>query len=362
MFREYRASLTQGEDAKTPIVIPGDEELAARLQEEEFAASRSIPAFTSSVVTRSSSSSRPPRASRAASSAARGAPLGSVNPITSASESSSSTSLPSMFAERRRRAPGASSSDPVLDLGSSHSSEATVDLISPSNDVVIIDEVLVRPPSRGSSSSSPYRPLPAMFAERRRRAPESLTHDDLLSLAFTHTYHGGSRHRGRGHMLAPEMLGLDPLVFESMTGAHALDSFVRFFPIQFSHIHQGPSPFFIGAERGGSFTRQFFSRMHPEIDVDNMSYEELLELGEQLGSVQPKGADETAISLLPTEKWSSSSGQELKSCLVCMEDFQEGDELRRLPCFHAFHIGCIDKWLKVNSVCPICRVDVPKSV
>jgi hypothetical protein len=38
-----------------------------------------------------------------------------------------------------------------------------------------------------------------------------------------------------------------------------------------------------------------------------------------------------------------------------MEDFEEGDELRTLPCFHLFHAKCVDQWLKQNSICPICR-------
>ncbi len=31
---------------------------------------------------------------------------------------------------------------------------------------------------------------------------------------------------------------------------------------------------------------------------------------------------------------------------------------RQLPCEHAFHIGCIDRWLKINRLCPTCRRDI----
>lgn len=43
-------------------------------------------------------------------------------------------------------------------------------------------------------------------------------------------------------------------------------------------------------------------------------------------------------------------------CAICLCEFTQLDMLRLLPmCSHAFHIGCIDKWLVSNSSCPICR-------
>jgi len=50
-------------------------------------------------------------------------------------------------------------------------------------------------------------------------------------------------------------------------------------------------------------------------------------------------------------------------CVICMENFQEDDRLRVLPCCHSFHVGCIDRWLSGSrsfdecdtSGCPICK-------
>nr|GMD02604.1 RING-H2 finger protein ATL51 [Ipomoea batatas] len=46
-------------------------------------------------------------------------------------------------------------------------------------------------------------------------------------------------------------------------------------------------------------------------------------------------------------------------CSVCLGEFLEGESLRLLNnCSHAFHLHCIDTWLKSKPSCPICRANV----
>ncbi|CUS10909.1 unnamed protein product, partial [Tuber aestivum] len=46
-------------------------------------------------------------------------------------------------------------------------------------------------------------------------------------------------------------------------------------------------------------------------------------------------------------------------CPVCQEDFEQGQDLRVLPCRHRFHPDCIDPWLlNVTGSCPLCRIDL----
>nr|ACU19670.1 unknown [Glycine max] len=45
-------------------------------------------------------------------------------------------------------------------------------------------------------------------------------------------------------------------------------------------------------------------------------------------------------------------------CLICLEEFHVGNQVRGLPCTHNFHVECIDEWLRLNVNCPRCRCSV----
>ena len=46
---------------------------------------------------------------------------------------------------------------------------------------------------------------------------------------------------------------------------------------------------------------------------------------------------------------------EKKNCIICLEDFKNGDKAIILPCIHLFHTNCIKNWLKTQNTCPICK-------
>ena len=51
-----------------------------------------------------------------------------------------------------------------------------------------------------------------------------------------------------------------------------------------------------------------------------------------------------------------------KQCVICMTDYNEEETLCGLPCCHYFHEACISTWLKESRFCPICRLDVEKTL
>ncbi|KAH6825175.1 hypothetical protein C2S53_008721 [Perilla frutescens var. hirtella] len=48
------------------------------------------------------------------------------------------------------------------------------------------------------------------------------------------------------------------------------------------------------------------------------------------------------------------------SCCICLEELSGGGGgAVRMPCFHVFHGGCIEKWLRRSHYCPLCRYEMP---
>eukprot|EP00941_MAST-03F_sp_MAST-3F-sp1_P004756 g4756.t1 len=117
----------------------------------------------------------------------------------------------------------------------------------------------------------------------------------------------------------------------------------------------------------------FAMRVHDELeagqdgeagnmDLDEMNYEEILELEHQLGDVKLERwarRAESVIAKLPVSVLKSDSSD---VCLVCQMSYEEGDELMHLPCKHNYHSECIKIWLRQKSTCPVCKSDIEETM
>ncbi|CAF1105163.1 unnamed protein product [Rotaria sp. Silwood1] len=79
----------------------------------------------------------------------------------------------------------------------------------------------------------------------------------------------------------------------------------------------------------------------------------LNQMGENSG---PAPAPENRINAIPTVKVTAEQAHDNLQCAICMDDFKENDEAKRLPCTHHFHEECILRWLRMHGTCPTCRV------
>ncbi|XP_011069666.1 probable E3 ubiquitin-protein ligase RHG1A isoform X2 [Sesamum indicum] len=94
------------------------------------------------------------------------------------------------------------------------------------------------------------------------------------------------------------------------------------------------------------------------LDVDNMSYEELLALEERIGNVCTGLSEETIASRLKQQKYVGSKAEdeaETEPCSICREEYNDGEDLGMLECGHDFHTDCIKQWLTQKNLCPICK-------
>ncbi|KAI3721386.1 hypothetical protein L2E82_32396 [Cichorium intybus] len=95
------------------------------------------------------------------------------------------------------------------------------------------------------------------------------------------------------------------------------------------------------------------------LDIDNMSYEELLNLEERIGNVNT-GLSEGSLSKCLREKiyYSLNQNHEEVSCPICLEEYKDGDNVGRMEkCGHDYHVDCIKKWLLMKKLCPICKTE-----
>ncbi|KAK4803627.1 hypothetical protein SAY86_003444 [Trapa natans] len=107
------------------------------------------------------------------------------------------------------------------------------------------------------------------------------------------------------------------------------------------------------------------NHMDMRLDIEDMSYEELLALGELIGNVNTGLPEETISSQLKTRTWTASllidleelpcDDQEAASCIICQDVYEDHEKLGSLECGHEFHASCLKKWLLVKNVCPICK-------
>ena len=41
-------------------------------------------------------------------------------------------------------------------------------------------------------------------------------------------------------------------------------------------------------------------------------------------------------------------------CLICLDEFNQGQQIIMIKCGHIYHKNCIDKWFLKKKTCPLC--------
>ncbi|XP_066331101.1 kinetochore protein NDC80 homolog isoform X1 [Miscanthus floridulus] len=100
-----------------------------------------------------------------------------------------------------------------------------------------------------------------------------------------------------------------------------------------------------------------------DVDPNEYSYEELIALGEVVGT-ESEGLAADTIASLPSVTYQAQGKQDgnMEQCVICRVEFDEGESLVALPCKHPYHSECINQWLQLKKVCPMCSAEVSTSV
>ena len=91
-----------------------------------------------------------------------------------------------------------------------------------------------------------------------------------------------------------------------------------------------------------------------------MTYESMIALDDAHTLEPGQGLTQLDISQNTLTKTYDNTEQNgaNSSCNICLSEFDQGEKVRTLPCFHVFHASCIDNWLDRKPECPVCRSKV----
>ncbi|XP_076951965.1 E3 ubiquitin-protein ligase At1g63170-like [Bidens hawaiensis] len=98
-------------------------------------------------------------------------------------------------------------------------------------------------------------------------------------------------------------------------------------------------------------------------DIDRLpkyKYKRIDDFEKQNGEIQ-KGYGGIMVECDTDAPVERALSEEDSECCICLCMYDDGTELRELPCCHHFHTACIDKWLYINATCPLCKFNILKN-
>jgi len=81
---------------------------------------------------------------------------------------------------------------------------------------------------------------------------------------------------------------------------------------------------------------------------------------------EERGLDKEALDSLPVVTYTSDGfknvDEESKRCTICLEHYEDQQEVKFLWCLHRFHKNCVDQWLDKHTNCPFCKKDYSEAL
>lgn len=163
--------------------------------------------------------------------------------------------------------------------------------------------------------------------------------------------------------IAPAPAGFQLFGYGRGEPVHSANARYRQFPMRYLREDEAAVPDATSSHETGSSDDQHNDM---RMDIDDMSYEELLALEEEIGQVAT-GLTEDFIqrNLRSRTITLSEIGIDLEDipspdhqihlCTVCQDEYEGGDTIGSLDCGHEYHTACIKQWLVLRNTCPVCK-------
>ena len=76
------------------------------------------------------------------------------------------------------------------------------------------------------------------------------------------------------------------------------------------------------------------------------------------GTLRPGTKLASTIATVRYEDTAHRTSDQDDGCTICLVQMEPNDLVKELMCSHCFHKDCLDTWLNVSTVCPMCRQEV----
>ncbi|KAK3836950.1 MAG: hypothetical protein JOS17DRAFT_713678 [Linnemannia elongata] len=74
--------------------------------------------------------------------------------------------------------------------------------------------------------------------------------------------------------------------------------------------------------------------------------------GKPQDAASPHGSSSSPVEYLTLED------EQDAVCAICLCEYEDDEELRKMRCTHYFHKECVDEWLRLHRNCPLCKRDI----
>ncbi|KAF8942457.1 hypothetical protein BGZ47_006459 [Haplosporangium gracile] len=73
---------------------------------------------------------------------------------------------------------------------------------------------------------------------------------------------------------------------------------------------------------------------------------------------KPQDAASPQVSNSSPAEYLTLEDEQDAVCAICLCEYEDDQELRKMRCTHYFHKECVDEWLRLHRNCPLCKRDI----